>query len=43
MLDFLDDQSLRIGNILGRDTPKGEKRNADGEEGLHGLGLGNDT
>lgn len=41
MFDFLDDESLRVGNILGRDTPEGYKRNADREEGLHGHGLGN--
>lgn len=41
MLDFFDDESLRIGNILGRDASEGQKRYADGEEGLHYVGLGN--
>ena len=41
MLDFFDDESLGIGNILGRDTLESHKRKANGEEGLHGLRLGN--
>ena len=41
MFDLLYDESLRIGNILGCGTPEGHKRNACGEEYLHGRGLGN--
>ena len=41
MLDFLDDKIFRVGNVLGRNTPEGHKRNVNGEEGLHGVSLGN--
>ena len=40
MLDFLDDKTLRIGNPLCRDAPQSHQRNADGEEVMHGGGLG---
>ena len=42
MLDFFDGEILRVGNILGRDTLKREEGKADGEEGVHGAGLGED-
>ena len=41
MLDFLDGEILRVGHILGGDTPQGDGRDTEGEQGLHGSGLGN--
>lgn len=43
MLDFFDDESIRVGNILGRNAPDRHKRNANGEETLHGSKLGHGT
>lgn len=40
MLDFLDHESLRVGNVLSRDSGDSKKRKIDEEEGLHGFGLG---
>ncbi len=42
MFDFFDGEILRVGNILGRDTLKREERKADGEEGMHGAGVGDE-
>ena len=44
MLDFLDDERLRVGNILGRDTSReGQESQVKEEKALHVVRLGKEV
>ena len=43
MFDFFYAEILRVGGVLGGNNLEGQQRKGSEEEGLHGVGLGNDS